>query len=118
MDPSPIGNDSRDALSRRRLLPRGAPAPAALLRADTLQTFMGRRAYGLTAGPSPYGPIRPARDESTGLPLLQLPDGFRYLSYGWTGDPMADGVPTPNLHDGMAVVEAQGDSGRLILVRN
>ena len=31
---------------------------------------------------------------------------------------MADDVRCPNLHDGMAVVDAQGNSGRLILVRN
>lgn len=27
----------------------------------------------------------PTADESTGLPLLRLPDGFRYVSFGWTG---------------------------------
>ena len=31
---------------------------------------------------------------------------------------MSDGVRCPNLHDGMAVVDAEGNSGRLILVRN
>ena len=31
---------------------------------------------------------------------------------------MADDVRCPNLHDGMAVVDAQGNSGRIILVRN
>ena len=40
------------------------------------------------------------------------------MSYSWTGDVMADGVRCPNLHDGMAVVDAAGQSGRLILVRN
>ena len=33
-----------------------------------------------------YGPLVPVKDDSTGLPLLELPEGFRYLSYGWTGD--------------------------------
>ena len=56
-------------------------------------------------GVSPYGPISPKLDESTGLPLLKLPDGFRYWSYSWTGDVMSDGVRCPNLHDGMAVVD-------------
>jgi len=56
-------------------------------------------------GVSPYGPIRPKKDESTGLELLQLPDGFRYWSYSWTGETMSDGVACPNLHDGMAVVD-------------
>ena len=49
-------------------------------------------------------PISPKLDETTGLPLLQLPDGFRYISYSWTGDPLRDGTLCPNLHDGMAVV--------------
>lgn len=29
-------------------------------------------------GVSPYGPISPKKDETTGLELLKLPDGFRY----------------------------------------
>lgn len=44
------------------------------------------------------------KDETMGLPLLLLPPAFRYLSFGWTGDPLADGVPTPGAHDGMAVI--------------
>ena len=31
---------------------------------------------------------------------------------------MSDGIVCPSLHDGMAVVDQQGNSGRLILVRN
>ena len=55
------------------------------------------------------------RDEATGLPLLLLPQGFEYISYGWTGDPMADGAPTPSAHDGMAAFRR----GRAVhLVRN
>jgi secreted PhoX family phosphatase len=49
-------------------------------------------------------------DEVTGLPLIQLPDGFRYWSHSWTGDMMADGVRCPSLHDGMAVVTEVRDS--------
>ena len=56
------------------------------------------------------------RDRTTGLKLLELPRGFSYLSFGWAGDPMFGGVPTPQLHDGMAVVAAVGQ--RLTLVRN
>ncbi len=36
------------------------------------------------------GGVCPAPDETTGLPLLLLPEGFRYLSFGWTGDMMSD----------------------------
>jgi secreted PhoX family phosphatase len=56
------------------------------------------------------------RDETTGLPLLSLPDGFEYLTFGWTGDLLASGVPTPGAHDGMAAFAAR--HGRVRLVRN
>jgi secreted PhoX family phosphatase len=61
-------------------------------------------------------PMLPVRDETTGLELLQLPEGFRYLSFGWTGDPLDDGTPTPAAHDGMAVIAAK--DGILTLCRN
>jgi secreted PhoX family phosphatase len=63
-----------------------------------------------------YGPLAPALDETTGLPLLQLPEGFRYVSFGWTGDLMVNGLPTPGAHDGMAAFRGRG--GNTVLVRN
>ena len=63
-----------------------------------------------------YGPLAPVEDEATGVPLLHLPAGFRYRSFGWIGDFLADGVMTPGLHDGMAVFPARGN--RVRLVRN
>jgi hypothetical protein len=94
-------------VSRRTLLARGAMVGGALW-AGSLQSFMARRAMGAATGVSPYGPVAPAFDETTGLPRLQLPAGFRYISYGWTGQLMDDGVPTPALHDGMAVIDTLG----------
>jgi secreted PhoX family phosphatase len=102
---------------RRTFLRRGAMGAGAMW-ALSLSDFMTRRAYGSPAVASPYGSLSPKLDETTGLPLLQLPEGFRYWSYGWYGDVMSDGVICPSLHDGMAVVDEQGKSGRLILVRN
>jgi hypothetical protein len=102
---------------RRTFLRRGAMGAGALWTLS-LSELMSRRAYGSPVIASPYGPLSPKLDATTGLPLLQLPDGFRYLSYSWTGDRLSDGTPCPNLHDGMAVVDQQGASGRLILVRN
>ncbi len=67
--------------------------------------------------PTPYGPLAPAIDATTGLPLLRLPPGFSYASLGWTGDLMSDGTPTPPRHDGMAVVARKGEND-FILVRN
>ncbi|KAA5539730.1 DUF839 domain-containing protein [Roseiconus nitratireducens] len=48
-------------------------------------------------------------DETTGLPLLRVPEGFRYRTFGWTGDRMSDSAPTPAAHDGMGVVSVEGD---------
>lgn len=102
---------------RRTFLRRGAMGAGALW-SLSLSELMSRRAYGSPVVASPYGPLAPAVDDATGLSLLQLPEGFRYRSYGWYGDVMTDGVVCPNLHDGMAVIDQQGSSGRLILVRN
>ncbi|MBL8383989.1 MAG: DUF839 domain-containing protein [Burkholderiales bacterium] len=69
---------------------------------------------------SPYGPLAPVNDLTTGLPLIQLPPGFSYKSTGWTGDVMADGLATPSAHDGMGIVRAKrvGRSLEIVLVRN
>ncbi len=63
-----------------------------------------------------YGPLRPVADETTGLALLQLPEGFRYLSFGWHGDPLGGGQRTPAGHDGMAAFA--GADHLVHLVRN
>src|SRR5687768_7424158 len=56
-----------------------------------------------------YGPLFPAADEATGLRLIELPKDFRYVSFGWTGDPLATGAPTPGVHDGMAAFALDSD---------
>jgi secreted PhoX family phosphatase len=61
-----------------------------------------------------YGPLKATRDLATGLPLLMLPEGFSYRSFGWAGEPMADGAPTPDAHDGMGVVRVRGDVATLV----
>jgi secreted PhoX family phosphatase len=69
---------------------------------------------------SPYGATAPVNDLTTGLPLIELPPGFSYRSYGWAGDVMSDGLRTPAAHDGMGVVVSRrvGRSSEIILVRN
>jgi secreted PhoX family phosphatase len=91
-------------IDRRTFLRRGAMGAGAFWMLS-LPEFAVRQAYGQLMSKSPYGPITPKLDETTGLPLIQLPDGFRYRSYSWAGDLMSDGVPCPNRHDGMAVVD-------------
>ncbi|MGH8078625.1 MAG: alkaline phosphatase PhoX, partial [Lysobacter sp.] len=74
--------------------------------------------------PSPYGPLAAVADRTTGLPLLQLPRGFSYQSFGWSGDRMSDGRPCPDRHDGMAVMRMHGHANRrgrgpeMALIRN
>ena len=92
---------------RRTFLRRGAMGAGAvwMLSLQELAARSAHRGPAVLDGISPYGPIRPTKDDTTGIELLQLPEGFRYRSYSWTGDLMADGIRCPNLHDGMAVVD-------------
>jgi secreted PhoX family phosphatase len=94
------------AFDRRTFMRRGAMGAGAVW-ALSLQELSARSGHRrpIVNGVSPYGPISAKPDQSTGLPLIKLPDGFRYWSYSWTGDVMSDGVRCPNLHDGMAVVD-------------
>ena len=102
----------------RRLFLTGAAAAAAT---GPLTAFMQRAEAW--PGPRPrrsdaagYGPLAPAADQTTGLPLLALPAGFSYVSFGWRGDLLASGTPTPGGHDGMAAF--RGGGHRVRLVRN
>lgn len=73
-----------------------------------------------------YGPISPVADRATGEPMLNLPEGFEYTSFGYSaafaatlGRPTEgdDGYPTPDRHDGMAAFATDTD-GVVRLVRN
>ena len=78
---------------------------------------LARPAVGADLPYSPeYGPLSPVADGNTGLPLLELPEGFSYVSYSWTGDTMRDGLVTPPAHDGMAVVAVNRTS--VTIIRN
>lgn len=105
-------------MDRRAFLKTAAAAAAAVpfnalvARAEALSSGTGARGLR-TAG---YGPLREMLDETTGLPLLKLPEGFRYLSFGWAHDVMTDGKPMPAKHDGMGAFAA--GPGRVRLVRN
>lgn len=74
-----------------------------------LQLFANRSAKAASLPATRgYGPLTPVLDESTGLPLLKLPRGFRYRSFHWAGDPLDDGTRVPTSHDGMGVVTVDG----------
>ena len=112
---------------RRGLLKGGAAAIAAAF-AGPVTALASRVAEASTCAAagasvlldSPYGPTAPVNDLTTGLPLIELPAGFSYKSYGWRGDVMSDGLVTPGAHDGMGVVVQRrvGRSTEIILVRN
>lgn len=115
---------SLSSLSRRLLLKGSASGLAARSLLGTLGALGAHNVHAALSGKqtepavSPYGPLLPVADGSTGLPLLALPEGFEYKSYGWTGDPMSDGQPTPGSHDGMAVVKSARGGAQSWLVRN
>ena len=101
-------------LSRRRFL---ASAVGAAVLSGPFAALQMRAAVaapkGRPADSPDYGPLAPVRDHTTGLPLLALPRGFEYVSFGWTGDPMDDGLRTPSSHDGMGAFR-DGDVVRLV----
>ena len=105
------------ALNRRDFLGRASIFGAAAFAAP-LEALWGRIS---SPRPAPwqspgYGPLAPVADQASGLQLLELPRGFRYLTFGWTGDPLEGGKFTPGAHDGMAAFA--GENGRVVLIRN
>jgi len=125
--------------SRRQFLKGSAAvmavgATASLTGLYSRQLLAGSDPVRMSPIPSLYGTLAPVADRSTGLKLLQLPPGFSYQSFAWSGDRMADGQPCPDRHDGMAVVgrtfgrQPRGSGGRggpaigaglnMVLIRN
>lgn len=90
-----------NSVNRRAFL-RGSAALAGLSMAEPWRALSARAETGQEPSGPGYGPLSAVNDSATGLPLLLLPDGFSYTSFGWTGDALVDGTPTPGLHDGMA----------------
>jgi hypothetical protein len=107
-------------LSRRGFIDGASKSAIAIALAPILQACSDGNDNRLaSSGATSYGPLSPVLDNTTGLPLLRLPEGFSYSSFGWTGDMMSDGTLTPDRHDGMAVVSGQGGtSGECVLIRN
>jgi secreted PhoX family phosphatase len=105
------------AIDRRSFLGGAAVVSSAAI-AGTLGLFHERKARASSfqdwqeRSSDTYGDPVPTIDETTGLALIGLPPGFRYWSFGWTGDPifpgLAGGPVTPALHDGMDVIQQLG----------
>lgn len=101
--------------SRRGFLHQVASTVSAGVIVGAFDQFAGRVSAGEGKAVG-FGLLRPTADESTGQQLLSLPEGFRYQSFGWSNQPMDDGTPTPDSHDGMAVIAEE--DGIVTLCRN
>lgn len=101
--------------TRRRLLKAGGLAALSLSPIGLAFARAGeatRRGVSATG----FGPLKPVLDETTGLPLLELPEGFRYRSFGWAGEALANGGKIRDAADGMGIVRVDGEV--YTLVRN
>ena len=114
-------------LSRRnafRLL--GAAAAGAV--AAPLVLYYSRARFALPGLDAGFGPLRATRPlnsdalkdtvvgDLSDVPLLDLPEGFRYTAVSVTGQSMDDAGLVPGNHDGMACFA--GPNGAAVLVRN
>jgi secreted PhoX family phosphatase len=106
--------DQSSAGMDRRSFVKGSLAGAATI---SFGALLAQRAHAVELPyTDDYGPVAPVNDETTGLPLIALPAGFKYRTFGWRGQLMDDGVATPGAHDGMDVVSFKGPE--VFLVRN
>jgi secreted PhoX family phosphatase len=104
------------SLDRRSFLARGAAAAgAAAVSGGLLQTLNLAGASPAPASGARVGPVSRKPDQN-GDEILALPDGFSYVTFSKTGDPMSDGTPVPRSHDGMAAFYYSGS--RTLLIRN
>lgn len=119
--------DSVAQLSRRGFLKHLSLSAGSVVTATTLGTLSAHSAWAQQHRPSlrrdghqhslgkGYGPLQRAADQN-GEYILALPEGFRYVSFGKTGEMMSDGSPTPRSHDGMSCFA--NPDGSLRLIRN
>ena len=75
--------------SRRDFLSLSASTVGAFVVAETLGNFNYLQASSVdkSGKQSPYGPLKPTKDMNTGLELLSLPEGFKYITGNWKGQP-------------------------------
>ena len=100
---------------RRRFLKHGLVAAGGLGLGLTAWSRFSDQAEPIGFHPA-LGPLLPVNDSTSGLPILKLPEGFRYHSFSWAGEKLSDGYPSPRACDGMGVV---GQVDNLVtLIRN
>lgn len=103
--------------SRRSFLHSSAALLGAAAFATPFESFAARlRADEKTRHAADFGKLSPVNDKATGLPLIQLPEGFEYVTFGWEKDKLTEGGITPAMHDGMAIIAS--DENTVTLCRN
>lgn len=115
----PTASAGPKSFNRRGLLRKGLALSGSLMLGPAVQAFLARSAKANSlARPrgNGYGELVPTIDDNTGLPLLKLPEGFRYRSFSWAGDTLRGGARTPGAHDGMGAIPVGDD--RVVLIRN
>jgi secreted PhoX family phosphatase len=100
---------------RRRFIKQGLVAAGGLGLGLANWSCVGRPTEPPVVHPG-LGPLLPVNDQTTGIPLVCLPKGFRYHSMAWAGQPLGDGYPGPGACDGMGIVDERG--GVITLIRN
>lgn len=100
---------------RRAFLKQGLVAVGGLGLGLTAWSKLGGHGGLPTTHPA-LGALSPVMDETSGLPLVLLPKGYRYKSMAWAGERLVDGFVSPRACDGMGVV-AEND-GIVTLIRN
>ena len=103
--------------SRRSFLQSTSALLGAAAFTAPFESFAARlRAAEKARHATDFGKLAPVKDKTTGLPLIQLPDGFEYLTFGWEKEKLTDGGIMPSMHDGMAIIAH--DENTVTLCRN
>jgi secreted PhoX family phosphatase len=100
---------------RRGFLKHGLVAAGGLGLGLTAWSQLAGKGAPLKFHPA-LGPLNPVNDQTSGLPILKLPKGFRYQSFAWAGEKLGDGHTSPMACDGMGVVYEK--DGIVTLIRN
>ncbi|MDH6056235.1 alkaline phosphatase PhoX [Umezakia ovalisporum] len=111
-------------VSRRKFLTLAGTSAATVTMLSPLEAFYARVARGEMPTTRGYGrleeklPLNSAElpAQYRGVPILQLPRGFNYTAFHFTGEQMDDGFTVPQGHDGMAAYP--GANKTTILVCN
>ena len=110
---------------RRTFLKRASAGLGGILTASALATLRAHQLWAAECNPDSrsarragtgrlgYGPLARVPDQA-GREVLALPAGFRYVTFGSTGQSMSDGFPTPRNSDGMTCLPWRDGVVRLI----